>query len=329
MDGDSSGFARAFETRPLEPFDMSESSIATGDALVQFAKMTGQRWERSTAALRRSEIDAFVVNMALEGGAGARGIAGERTFVQRAGEAVLCDLAQTSLHDGDRGDYLQLMLPRKVAEKAGFDVRALHGVVLSEWTTAMLRSHLLQFRRLAPQLSIDDGPLLSRTFIDLLMLAVTASGRAEEHKAAAQASTLAVRARNEIEHSLGSPRLTVANLCRQLGTSRSTLYRLFEAEGGPQAYIRNRRLEAALQALLDPNNRERIGALAERLGFSDAAHLSRLFRNQFGETPSDCRAGGLERGEVLRRLGTGSSTKQASTVRSSFVTRGQPANDRG
>ena len=30
--------------------------------------------------------------------------------------------------------------------------------------------------------------------------------------------------------------------------------------------------------------------IAERLGFSDAAHLSRLFRSRFGLSPSDCRA---------------------------------------
>ena len=102
-----------------------------------------------------------------------------------------------------------------------------------------------------------------------------------------------MRARKEVQAHLGSPALTVANLCRKLGVSRSTLHRLFEEGGGVQAYIRDMRLEAARQALLNPENPERIGDLAERLGFSDAAHLSRLFKARFGETPSDCRARSL------------------------------------
>ncbi|WP_163117306.1 helix-turn-helix transcriptional regulator, partial [Acinetobacter baumannii] len=89
---------------------------------------------------------------------------------------------------------------------------------------------------------------------------------------------LMLRARKEVQAHLGSPTLTVANLCRKLGVSRSTLHRLFEAGGGVQAHIRDMRLEAARQALLNPDNVERIGDIAERLGFSDAAHLSRLFR---------------------------------------------------
>ena len=81
----------------------------------------------------------------------------------------------------------------------------------------------------------------------------------------------------------------MANLCRRLGLSRSSLHRLFEQEGGVQAFIRERRLEAARLALGDPANREPIYAIAERLGFSDAAHLSRLFRERFGQSPSDFR----------------------------------------
>ena len=71
-------------------------------------------------------------------------------------------------------------------------------------------------------------------------------------------------------------------------------HRLFEAEGGVQAYIRERRLEAARLALGDPANGEPIYAIAERLGFSDAAHLSRLFRERFGASPSQFRAQGRE-----------------------------------
>jgi AraC-like DNA-binding protein len=105
---------------------------------------------------------------------------------------------------------------------------------------------------------------------------------------------MAARARTEIRANLESPSLNVAGLCRRLNISRSTLHRLFESEGGVQTYIRNSRLDAGRIALLDSTNDERIGAIAERLGFSDAAHFSRLFRARFDETPSQCRGGRSE-----------------------------------
>jgi AraC-like DNA-binding protein len=126
--------------------------------------------------------------------------------------------------------------------------------------------------------------------LDVLVLALKGASRTEAPGFREDPATLVLRARNEVQAHLGSPSLTVNNLCRKLGVSRSTLHRLFEAGGGVQAYIRDMRLEAARQALLNPENLERIGDLAERLGFSDAAHLSRLFKARFGETPSDCRA---------------------------------------
>ena len=72
-----------------------------------------------------------------------------------------------------------------------------------------------------------------------------------------------------------------------------------------QAYIRGRRLEAVRLALADPAAREPIYTLAERFGFSDAAHLSRLFRARYGLTPSDTApAGGTadppETGQAIR-----------------------------
>ena len=95
--------------------------------------------------------------------------------------------------------------------------------------------------------------------------------------------------RREIEAQLGLPDLGVASLCQRLGLSRSALYRLFEGDGGVEAYIRRRRLEQVRHALIDPTNSDRVGDLAYRWGFSDASHLTRLFREAYGVTPSAVR----------------------------------------
>lgn len=97
------------------------------------------------------------------------------------------------------------------------------------------------------------------------------------------------RAERAIEERLGSAMLTVANLCRWTAMSRSSLYRLFDADGGVQAYVRVRRL-ARVAADLRTGGAGRVADVAERWGFCDAAYLARVFREAYGVTPSEYRA---------------------------------------
>jgi AraC-like DNA-binding protein len=100
---------------------------------------------------------------------------------------------------------------------------------------------------------------------------------------------LAAAARAVIDGELGSTGLNATRLCQLLGVSRSTLHRLFEVDGGVQAYVRSRRLEAVRSVLADGGANEPLHLLAERFGFSDSAHLSRLFRSRFEMTPTEFR----------------------------------------
>ncbi len=97
------------------------------------------------------------------------------------------------------------------------------------------------------------------------------------------------RAERVIEERLGSAMLTVANLCRWTGMSRSSLYRLFDRDGGVQAFIRTRRLARVAEELRD-REAGRVAEIAERWGFCDAAYLARVFREVHGVTPSAYRA---------------------------------------
>lgn len=280
--------APAFRTTPLQPFDTASDWLRLGELVIHYTRMTGQRWERDAAMLRSHHPDALSVAITLAGE--ARGRMGETDFRTGAGSVQLCDLAQTSIHESAASRTILVSVPRPIAAARGLDVKALHGTVLRSGAAALLAPHLLGLRETAPELDLDDGALLGRTVLDLLCVAVASSGQAAAPSAAARTGASAIAARREIEALLGSPSLTAASLCRRLGVSRTTLHRLFEAEGGVQAYVRGRRLEAARRALADPANAEPIHALAERLGFSDAPHLSRLFRTRYGLAPSDYRA---------------------------------------
>lgn len=280
--------APIYRTVPLEPFDTVSDRLRLGELVVHYSRISAQRWERDISMLRSHDPDALTVVITLAGA--ARGVMGARSFRTGAGSVQLCDLAQTSSHESTASRTILVTVPRALAIERGLDVSGLHGAVLRSGAAAMLGPHLLGVREAVPELIVEDGPVLARTFLDLLSIAIASSERGATSPANGRGSAPATLARAEIEQQLGSPSLTIANLCRRLGMSRTGLHRLFEAEGGVQAYIRDRRLEAARRALADPAGAEPIYALAERLGFSDGAHLSRLFRARYGLTPSDHRA---------------------------------------
>jgi AraC-like DNA-binding protein len=96
-----------------------------------------------------------------------------------------------------------------------------------------------------------------------------------------------------INRHLGSARLGPELIARQLGCSRAHLYRVFARHAETVAdYIREARLRRARDLLMaDALRDQRIGDIALRCGFADPVHFARLFRQRFGLTPSDARAG--------------------------------------
>jgi len=280
--------APLYETTPLEAFDNAIETVDLGPLKLFYSHISSQRYDRGAEMLRSYDPEALNVLLMFEGH--AKGEMGGRDFHHAPGTVLIADVGQTSHHMSTASRTVRMVLPRAQALEMGFDMRAMHGLVLDSQAASLFASHLAQLPGLLPELKAEDGPRVARTVLDLLTLAVSVSGRIIPPEPATRRSIAALRARDEIERRLESPSLGVDDLCRRLQISRTSLQRLFEQEGGVGTYIRGRRLEAARRALADPRNPETIAMLADRLGFSDAAHLSRLFRARYGNTPSDYRA---------------------------------------
>jgi len=285
--------APIFHTTPLEPFDTRSETLRIGALSIVFSSITAQRWTRDRSVLRSGDPDNLLVVITAAGQ--ARGVMGERSFRTGAGSVQLTDASQQSAHVSTASRTILVSIPRAAATARGLDPAALHGRVLASAAATMLGPHVLGLRDAAPELTEEDGQVAALTFLDLLGLAIATSGRNVPPVGRGATGALA---RAAIEAGLGQPSQTIAGLCRQLGISRTSLHRLFEEDGGVQAYIRGRRLEAVRRSLLDPHNAEPVYAIAERLGFSDSAHLARLFRARYGLTPSEFRLRGsdLQRG---------------------------------
>ncbi len=70
------------------------------------------------------------------------------------------------------------------------------------------------------------------------------------------------------------------------------IYRLFSSCGGVAHYIREQRLRRCFADLVsDRGYDKQVAAIAWHWGFTDAAHFSRIFKERFGCTPTEARAG--------------------------------------
>ena len=100
------------------------------------------------------------------------------------------------------------------------------------------------------------------------------------------------RVENFIEMHLQEPSLSPALIAAAAGISVRHLHRIFAAEGCTVTeWIRERRLERCRTDLADLRLRERsITDIAFLWGFSDSAHFSHCFRQQFGVSPRQLRA---------------------------------------
>ncbi|MFJ9443191.1 helix-turn-helix domain-containing protein [Kitasatospora sp. NPDC101235] len=98
-----------------------------------------------------------------------------------------------------------------------------------------------------------------------------------------------------IEASLGDPDLSPRAIADQHGVSLRYLHQLFQRQGDTVGgWIRRRRLEAARRELARPDaTRRAISAVATQWGFVSASHFSRTFRDAYGMSPNQWRAGQL------------------------------------
>ena len=287
-EGSLLSFGRMYDTEPLVPFSAETASTQLGDVTFSHTRMTSQNWDRTSDHIRRDGADPLTVGIRFEGA--GRGDANGRSFDAVDGCIVLSDFAQPQSYYSETSFNAVLAIPRHVAERRLAPVRDLHGVVIAPAAAGLLRSHALaMIDALDAGIPAHQAPRLGAVMLDLLEVCVGRSVANSPVSSDAVRVTARMAAEAAIERGLSSPDLSVSALCRSVGVSRSSLYRLFEQDGGIHAYIRGRRLHCIADALRGGTPMS-IGAIAEQWGYSDASHLTRSFRAEFGLPPGEFRA---------------------------------------
>lgn len=97
-----------------------------------------------------------------------------------------------------------------------------------------------------------------------------------------------IRAKNYIEQHCYDPDLSVSEVAREAGISASLLFRMFREEEHttPTDFLRRTRIRRAKQILLQSPG-IRIGEVAQRCGFSNAAYFCKVFKELTNMTPKE------------------------------------------
>ena len=153
----------------------------------------------------------------------------------------------------------------------------------------MLSEYIRLLERQLPSLTDEDARGLPQAVAAMVAACMAPSVDRITTAQGQISATLKEKARRCIQRNLRSPHLGANMLCRELGMSRSSLYRLLESEGGVERYIQRHRLAESFAQLSDPSNTQSIVVIADELGMLDPSSFSRAFRRQFGISPTDVR----------------------------------------
>lgn len=203
-----------------------------------------------------------------------------------AGNLDLRSLADPFECTSETSDHLSLYMPRNLhfIQSSRIEV--------SENAKQFLADYLLLLHRSLPGLRSADQPHIAEATTSLLAACLMPS---RDRTAEAQRPIEAVimnRVSQIIATHLADPALTPELLCREIGVSRSSLYRIFEPLGGVSTYIRRARLRKTRDSLADISDGRPISTIAEQWGFLDPSAYSRMFRKEFGIPPREARAEG-------------------------------------
>ncbi|MEY2875151.1 MAG: hypothetical protein RLZZ373_2522 [Pseudomonadota bacterium] len=185
-------------------------------------------------------------------------------------------------------DKLQLLVPRSHLERL---VPAL--VPDLGWMKLPRRGALPTLARVCMEslwqqrlgLDQDELQLAAESALDLLGRGLRPSKATHRAKA-----NRFVQVLDYVDHELDDPALAPTSIAHRFGCSVRSLHALFAEHGTSVASeIRQRRLERCRDDLAGMVRSDRIGELALRWGFSDAAQFSKLFRSKYGVSPRQYR----------------------------------------
>lgn len=272
------------------PFNASLETRAMGSLIMANTRSSALEWRRSPLTVARDGMDHYMIQFYARGTQACAWSGGEVAMPEDG--FLIYDLSREMAAVSTDMANISLVLPRALLADLlrlpdDQHMRAVHG---HQPLAALLRSHLEVLWRQPEGLGARQAQHLAESTAHLVAACLDGSAADPQSRERAVAVARLTVIRRDIESRLQDPALGVDDLCRRHGLSRTALYRLFDRMGGVRAYIRARRLSAALRVLLDVRMEGRsVASVGDAFGFSDATDFSRAFRQRYGLSPRAAR----------------------------------------
>ncbi|MBN3753734.1 helix-turn-helix domain-containing protein [Paraburkholderia sp. Tr-20389] len=214
----------------------------------------------------------------------------KREYTVYGGSVFATDLDQPIRLQRQACRYITLVVPRNQLGHVFPDPGAIHGRMLdpnkpgTRLVVRRARSLVENFR----YVPLEDA---RRGVADLVQLIVDAFGEdagLSGSKRAVSRALMFESARRHVRANLHECGLSPESVIESLRLPRSTIYRLFEHEGGLGAYIRHLRLRAAADDLVRFPTVS-IKDIGYSVGFKSASDFTRAFRRVYETTPQEMR----------------------------------------
>lgn len=248
---------------------------------------------RSIARISKDSLDFFCFYFIMEGGIGeVNGLFKPNQYASGHGRCLLAlDMAQTFWTHRPACKMQAFFVPRAEVESMLPEAESLHGRIIPDHTplTHLLFNHLNALIHEIKNMPLHEAEQAVRACLSLILSAFGKQTKRYGSSRAALRAVIFSQARRYIEQHLEDETLCAETLMYALNLPRATLYRLFEHEGGIDAYIRNRRLRAAAFELTRHPHTS-ITEVAYGMGFKHLADFTRAFKRAYALSPSDLRA---------------------------------------
>ena len=254
------------------------------------------RVHRSLALISPDDPKHYKLSMQLEG----TGMVTQdgREAVLQPGDLAIYDTSRPyTLEFTDDVRCLVMAFPKDVFEVPASLIREITAVRLSgaSGVGAVISPFMRHLAENLDSLSGVTGARILHSTLDLLTALVYAQLEEDRDHWGESRRTEMREIKLFIDTHLAEPRLSATTIARSHFVSVRYLQYLFQEEGlTVSGYIRDRRLEHCRLDLQDRAQESlSINEIAQRWGFPTASHFSRVFRAQFGMTPSEFRAQSL------------------------------------
>jgi AraC-like DNA-binding protein len=276
-------------------FKASGSAYHCNSFIFTSSNYSAQQFVRDKRQLARNNFDAFEVRLCTSGS--VLNLDGGHETLMSSGDVSILDLGRTVTHRSGTAALFSLMVSRKALYALmpmASDLHC-HNLPANSAVGGLLSDYMKILKKRVDQFTLDDAPTIADATMRMVATCFSANRDLREYARAPLDMVVFEQIRQFIVENLYLPSLGPDMLCAAFRLTRTQLYRLFESqrEGGVMRYIQQQRLAHVYKNLRDPTQRHRrIFEIAAEVGLMNEAHFSRLFRQTYGASPSEVRAGG-------------------------------------